>query len=248
MPIHDWTRVPAGILHHLHGTWLFELAGELNEGVLPPGYYALGEQVAGGAIPDVLTLELGERPVPTRRGMQSSAFSPEPTATLTAVADEPVYPPRPRVLGIRHVTDDRVVAIVEIVSPGNKKEAAELGALVEKTVSTLSKGVHVVVVDLHPPGAFDADGLHNVIWRELGQTSTTFDPARPLQVVSYVSGGKVKAYIEPLSVGDALPPIPLFLTVEQHVPLPLEKSYRTAFSRLPAHLRRTLEVGLPPRR
>jgi hypothetical protein len=144
---------------------------------------------------------------------------------------------------VRHVTDDRVVAVVEIVSPGNKKEAAELGAIVEKTTATLSKGIHVVVVDLFPPGSLDPDGLHNVIWRELGQGPTAFDPARPLQVVSYASGRSIRAYIEPLAVGEELPAIPLFLTLGRHVPLPLETSYRTAFARLPLHLRRQLEEG-----
>lgn len=242
MPIHDWTRVPPGIFHHFHGTWIFELAKELNQGRLPAGYYALGEQVVTGAVPDVLTLErpVGVRTGPSGPAAEPTALSSEPTATITAEAPEPRYPPRSRVLAIRHVSGDRVVAIVEIVSPGNKREAAELGGFIEKTVATLSKGVHVVVVGLHPPGSFDPDGLHNVIWRELGQAPTTFDPARPLAVVSYVSDGGLKAYMEPLAVGEALPEIPLFLSPDRHVALPLEASYSAAFAAMPAHLRSVL--------
>ncbi|MBI4603342.1 MAG: DUF4058 family protein [Planctomycetes bacterium] len=244
MPIHDWTRVPAGIFHHLHGTWLFELAGELNEGILPAGYYALGEQVMSGAVPDVLTLER-QGPLPAPASFpenEAQAASSEPTATLTAVAADPSFPPRPRVIAIRHVTGDRVVAIVEIVSPGNKRDAAELGALVEKTVVSLSKGIHLVLIDLHPPGAFDADGLHNVIWRELGQEPTAFYPERPLAFVSYVAAHDVKAYIEPRSVGEQLPAVPLFLSVRKRVSLPLESSYRKAFAKVPAHLREVLQA------
>jgi hypothetical protein len=244
MAIHDWTRVPAGIFHHLHGTWLFELAGELNQGVLPPGYYALGEQVITGAVPDVLTLErtvLQEPALAPGTDVGRDALMPEPTATVTAVAQEPTYPPRPRVLVVRHVTGDRVVAIVEIVSPGNKREAAELGALVEKTVASLAKGIHVALVDLHPPGPFDPNGLHNVVWQELGQKPTEFFPDRPLAVVSYAASKDVKAYIEPLAVGDTLPSIPLFLSARERVSLPLESSYRKAVAKLPAHLRRVLE-------
>ena len=55
VPIHDWTRTYAGASDHLHVTWLVEIARALNAGLLPPGYYALGEQVIGGAVPDVLT-------------------------------------------------------------------------------------------------------------------------------------------------------------------------------------------------
>ena len=57
MSIHDWTRVDAGIFHEFHGDWIFTVKNALNQGVLPPDYYALGEQVAGGLHPDVLTLE-----------------------------------------------------------------------------------------------------------------------------------------------------------------------------------------------
>lgn len=99
----------------------------------------------------------------------------------------------------------------------------------------------MTLVDLHPPGAFDPDGLHNVIWKELAQPPTTFDPDHPLAVVSYAAGEPIKAYIEPLAVGDALPQASLFLTPRQHVLLPLERSYRRAFQRLPRHLQCALE-------
>jgi hypothetical protein len=243
MPIHDWTRVPAGVFHHLHGTWLFELAAELNHGILPAGYYALGEQVITDAVPDVLTLERGTIAVGSRPPVLEEGASPlpEPSATVTAVARDPRYPPRPRVLVVRHVTGDRVVAIVEVVSAGNKSDTASIGALVEKTVASLSKGIHVVLIDLHPPGPFDADGIHNVVWRELEQEPTEFFPDRPLTVVSYLAAADLKAYIEPLGVGDPLPPMPLFLSKGVRVSLPLESSYGVAFGKLPAHLQEQLE-------
>jgi hypothetical protein len=42
MPVHDWTRVDAGIFHDFHLGWIGELRGALNGGLLPEGYYALG--------------------------------------------------------------------------------------------------------------------------------------------------------------------------------------------------------------
>jgi len=57
MPIHDWTRVDAGIFHDFHHEWISTIKRALNAGVLPPDYYALAEQIAGGLGPDVLTLE-----------------------------------------------------------------------------------------------------------------------------------------------------------------------------------------------
>ncbi len=46
MPIHDWTRVDAGIFHDFHTVWIGYLRTALNEGLLPEGYYALAEQHA----------------------------------------------------------------------------------------------------------------------------------------------------------------------------------------------------------
>jgi hypothetical protein len=59
MPVHDWTRVDAGIFHHFHHDWITEITRALNRGVLPDPFYALAEQYAGGFGPDVLTLQDG---------------------------------------------------------------------------------------------------------------------------------------------------------------------------------------------
>src|SRR5207247_6476085 len=59
MPVHDWNRVTAGTFHDFHLAWIAELRRTLNGGLLPQGYYALAEQVAGEIIPDVLTLQQG---------------------------------------------------------------------------------------------------------------------------------------------------------------------------------------------
>ena len=57
MPVHDWNRVTAGTFHDFHLAWIAELRRALNGGLLPRGYYALAEQVAGDIIPDVLMLQ-----------------------------------------------------------------------------------------------------------------------------------------------------------------------------------------------
>src|SRR5439155_15811635 len=57
MPVHDWTRVEAGIFHAFHHRWISAISDALNEGILPEDYYALPEQHAAGFGPDVLTLQ-----------------------------------------------------------------------------------------------------------------------------------------------------------------------------------------------
>lgn len=62
MPVHDWTRVDAGIFHAFHLAWISEIQKVLNGVLLPEGYYVLAEQHAGRTIPDVLTLHASELP------------------------------------------------------------------------------------------------------------------------------------------------------------------------------------------
>jgi hypothetical protein len=53
MPMHNWTRVEAGIYHAFHHEWVSEIKRVLNRGLLPSDYYALAEQVASRFGPDV---------------------------------------------------------------------------------------------------------------------------------------------------------------------------------------------------
>lgn len=102
---------------------------------------------------------------------------------------------------------------------------------------------HVVLIDLHPPSAFDPQGIHNLIWAELGQPPVPFSHDRPLQVVSYRAAGSISSFIEPRAVGETLPDAPLFLTPSRFVALPLDETYRGSFAALPANLKR--EVAGP---
>src|SRR5437867_10550704 len=62
MPVHDWTRVSAGTFHDFHNAWITDLRNALHGGLLPPGFYAQGEQYAGQIQTDVLTLHAGSAP------------------------------------------------------------------------------------------------------------------------------------------------------------------------------------------
>jgi hypothetical protein len=60
MPIHDWTRVNAGIFHHFHQRWIGAITDVLNQRLLPGEYYALAEQQGSGFEPGVLTLKMND--------------------------------------------------------------------------------------------------------------------------------------------------------------------------------------------
>ncbi len=115
MPIHDWTRVEPGDFHHFHQRWIQDLAAALNGGLLPRDYMALAEQVTGRPIPDVVTLKI--QSAPDLEGGVMVATAP-PTAKLISRLDRVNYARWADRVVIRHGRG-RVVAIIEIVSPGN---------------------------------------------------------------------------------------------------------------------------------
>src|SRR5262245_28821095 len=118
MPIHDWTRVDAGIFHAFHHDWITEIARTLNRGALPTGYYALPDQIAGGLGPDVLTLHRpGSNGTPPPDGGVALAEAP-PRVRIRMRAEANRYAAKAKVVTIRHVSNHQVIAMVEIVSPG----------------------------------------------------------------------------------------------------------------------------------
>lgn len=249
MPIHDWTRVTAGIFHDFHLDWIFTLKHALNEGVLPPDYYALAEQVSGGLHPDVLTLGKdppaasasgnGSSEASSRNGGLALAVAP-PRVRFTMTAEEELYAGKRKRLAIRHSSDDRVVALVEIVSPGNKASRHGLRMFVDKAVEFLQAGIHLLVLDLFPPGPRDPQGIHAAIWSEIKDDDFQLPPDEPLTLASYSAGYVKRAFVEPLAVGEDLPPMPLFLEPEIYVETPLDATYRAAFDAVPKRWRAEL--------
>jgi hypothetical protein len=237
MPIHDWTRVEAGDFHHFHQTWIPLLAAALNGGVLPPGFMALAEQVTGRPIPDVVTLQ-SRTPIGEKGGI-AIAPAPAPTARVVKKLERINYAKRADRVVIRHGRG-RVVAIIEILSPGNKASQHAIRSFVEKATDILDQGIHLVVVDLFPPTPRDPRGIHKAIWDEFGEEPFDFLPDKPLTVASYIGGDLLTAYVESVGVGDRLPAIPLFLTEYDFVPCPLDETYDEAWRVYPAMLKELL--------
>ncbi len=247
MPVHDWTRVQAGTFHHFHTAWMTHLSETLNGGLLPAGYYAMSEQIAGDVGPDVLTLEAIEPARPPadrsgspRTGMTAVAESP-PEVSFTATAETASYASKRRTLVIRHSSGDRIVALIEIVSPGNKNKRAALNAFIDKALAALRHGQHLLIIDLHPPGRNDPEGIHCALWAEIEDASYTMPPDKKLTLAAYSAGTVTTAYVEPISVGSTLPDMPLFLEPNGYVNVPLEETYLAAWRGVPERWRRVIE-------
>jgi hypothetical protein len=241
MPIHDWTRVRANRFHDFHQGWTIAIRNALNSGRLPPGFFAMAEQITGGPEPDVIALEVSP---PLGGPPAGVAVETTPPKTRFVTRSEAAnYARKANRLTIRHPDGD-LVAVIEIVSPGNKDSRHAIRAFARKAVEFLHGGIHLLIVDLFPPGPRDPQGIHKVIWDRIRDEPFELPSDKRLTFVAYASGTETVAYIEPVAVGDPLPDMPIFLAPDRYVMCPLESTYRSTWDVFPAVLRGPLET--PP--
>lgn len=247
MPIQDWTRVDHGTFHDFHQGWAPLIRSALNNGLLPPEYEAKVEQHTDDGIPDALALRLtapssgngAAHPGPPA-GLSTVAIAPPKVSFTTEFASDP-YTRLRKTITVRR--DDRIVALIELVSPGNKSNRHGIQAFVRKVVSAIDHGIHVLVVDLFPPGPRDEKGIHPVIWSEFRDEPYTPPANQPLTLVSYDSGATYRAYVQSVAVGETMPDMPLFLAPGAYVNVPLESTYMAAFDGISRRTRDTLNAS-----
>jgi len=243
MPMHDWTKVNAGTYHDFHCSWLTELKNALNRGLLPNDHYAQVEQVAEAMIADILTLhsqDPRDEPEEEGEGGVAVALAP-PRVRITESIEIDMYAAHAKQIAIRHVSDDRIVALIELLSPGNKSSDFAFRSFVRKALEAIDRGCHLLLIDPFPPGPRDPRGIHGAIWEKFGGT---YDPPpdKPMTLVAYDAGLVRTTYVEPIAVGDVLTDMPLFLTSKRYVPVPLEESYLRTYGGVPQRWRRVLEA------
>jgi hypothetical protein len=190
----------------------------------------------------VLTLETCEEswsPEAGEGGGTALAVAEQPPRVrYTLEAEETIYAAKADRLAIYHASGDRVVAFVEVVSPGNKHSQVAITQLLDKLATALSRGCHLLILDLHPPGAHDPRGVHAEFW---GSHSPCVTADEPLSLAAYCADGVPRAYFEPTRVGATLPDMPLFLTPERYVNVPLEATYMAAWRGVPSRWKRVIE-------
>jgi hypothetical protein len=238
MPIHDWTRVRANRFHDFHQGWTIAIRNALNAGLLPAGFFALAEQITGGPEPDVVALELAAPAgMPSSSGTEA-ALAP-PKARIVMRSEAANYARKANRITIRHPDGD-VVAVIEIVSPGNKDSRHAIRAFTRKAVEFLHAGIHLLIVDLFPPNPRNPQGIHKAIWDRIRDEPFTLPPDKPLTLAAYAAGRETVAYVEPVAVGDSMPDRPVFLTAEYHVLCPLEATYQSTWAVFPDVLKAPL--------
>ena len=212
----------------------------LNAGLLPRGLSALVERRVGGKEADVLSVESHRRPQnPDNAG--ATLVLNRPAASIVRRTAWEIHAGRSNRVVVKHHLG-RTVAVIEIVSPGNKYSRAALRDFVSKAVDFLAQGVHLLVIDLFPPTPRDPFGIHKAIWDEIEEEDFAFPVGKDRLLAAYEPGEGQTAYVEPVAVGDRLPAMPLFVAPGSHVLVPLEATYEATWAQAP----RT--CGTPSRR
>lgn len=247
MPIHDWTRVPSGLFHHFHQSWSIRIVDALNSGRLPRGISALVEQKSGPKESDVLAVESRtKRPKSDSNGSSAAvAIKPKPVTHFVRRSTAELFSARANRIVLKHHLG-RTIAVIEIMSPGNKDSKRALREFVDKTVDFLRAGIHVLIIDLFPPTPRDPCGIHKVIWDEFHDEEFQLPAGKDRTLVSYGVDGVRIAYVEPVALSQTLPDMPLFLANDFHIMVPLEPTCQATWDAAPEEFRIAIETGVVP--
>jgi hypothetical protein len=235
MPLRDHFRPPVESKHswdELYGGWPAVSVQHLFP-ILPDGYVAAPGVHLGTAFEmDGTAYERDEakhtEPATSAPGSVAVApwTPPSPTLTLeTELPDQDEY--EVRVYDARH--GRRLVAAIELVSPGNKDRPESRRAFVAKVAALLQHDVSVSLVDVVTIRQFNlyADLLAFVGRTDLAASAgDTFLYAATLRGRKRIRGRPLlDTWFYPMSVGQPLPTLPIWLDVDLGVFLELETSY-----------------------
>ncbi len=232
MPLHDHFRSPVNDTHswdEVHGGWPMEIVRDLTT-ILPAGFRAAPKVHLGSPFEvDVSTYDLDSRNPDSATADAGTATLSALAPTLTVEADlteQDEYEVR-----IYDVNRGRqLVAALEIVSPSNKDRPEAREVFVGKVASLLQQGVSVSLVDLV---SVRQANLYAELLTLLGRSDPALAPTLPhLYAVTLRSRKPPKrrplldAWFYPMTVGQPLPTLPIWLSPDLRVMLPLENSYQ----------------------
>lgn len=234
MPLRDHFHLPLRgrcTWESFHSGWAYEIVRQLNKR-LPAEYVArpnvkLGVDVAA----DVGTLERdSHHPAEHNGGVATAVWAP-PVPTLAVAVDF-------HRLDIFEVQIHReggleLVAAIELVSPRNKDRPTARHNFAAKCAAYLQAGVSVIVVDVVTDRK---ENLYAALLEQLGLPVAGHGPGELYAVacrsIPADAPSRLEAWLAPLTLGVALPSLPLWLESDFAMPLDLESSYEATFVEL----------------
>jgi hypothetical protein len=232
MPLRDHFRPPLDNRHSwegFHGGWPAMIVRALSRTL--PRCYAAEPLVRSGPFvePDVV---LDETERDHRDATVTAWVPPQPSSSVaTELFDQDEY--EVRVYDTRQRR--RLVAAIEIVSPSNKDRPEHRRLFVARCVALLRQRVSVTVID---PVTTHNFNLYGELLDMIGLTDPSLRPVPPslyataCRVAENKDGWRLECWAYPLTLGQPLPTLPLWLADNLAVPLELEECYEDTCSAL----------------
>jgi hypothetical protein len=232
MPLLDHFREPVPIARRwesFHSYFAVAIGAYLNR-TLPDRFFAAVQMHPGSGVEaDVAEFDVGA-PAPANGaagGVDVQTYAP-PTATG---AFPVAFPDDFEVPVLDSGRENRLVAVVELISEGNKDRPDKRRGFAAKCAAYLQRGIGVVIFDPIYPRRFN---LHNALIDLLDHPPQLRMAA---DVVTYAvgyrparepAGGRVEFWAHALEIGQPLPTLPLALKGWGFAPLELEEAYTEA--------------------
>ena len=229
MPLRDHFHPPLGHQRHwhaFHNGWAASLAAALNER-LPREYFA-EPNVQFGIEIDVATFEEGRLPDGRDAAEGVPLWTPpQPVHTIPL----PMVEDTVEVAVYSMEAGPVLVAAIELVSPANKDRQDHRDAFVAKCETYLRQGVGLVIVDIVTSRIAN---LHQELLHRLKDDGGTVIEDQ-LYAAAYRPAGQngrtmLEIWADSLTVGRALPDMPLWILGGPCVPVELERSYQRTCS------------------
>ncbi|MEZ4866604.1 MAG: DUF4058 family protein [Caldilineaceae bacterium] len=234
---------PAYQWHAFHHTWCTFMAAGLNRSLpreyraMPFAYRGIEVDVAAyfqrssdqtpilreAATAPYVAMSAAEIPITNGHGGHDTAWQPPPPVQSFPFD---LQTDSFEVLVYSDVAEPSLVGAVELVSPANKDRPSERQAFVTKCENYLRQGVGLVIVDIVTKGRVN---LHGDLLSRLGAPPGEQHPSslyatayRPYQHAEITH---LAYWQEILTIGQALPTMPLWLRHEFCAPLHLNETY-----------------------
>ncbi len=213
-----------------HSSWATRIADALTERWLPPNYFAEEHAHLGPSVEiDVATFER-ERTTSAVQG-KGGVSTVERKVWTPPAADGEFAAAFPDTFEVRILSTDtgpKLVAAIELISPGNKDRTSERRAFAIKCASYLYQGISVIIVDIVTNRRAN---LHNdILDRMEGAECLRLATESNLYAVAYQplrrgTEDRIAVWRSPLGLGQALPTLPLGLGADLVIAVDFEETY-----------------------
>ena len=243
MPLRDHTEVPyslPGNMQALHSRWPTKAMDYLNE-LLPMRYRMLPTSHLGRfyeldiATVNRLSQDTDESGIGSSATSRGTALLSMPQPTLTLEYSEPKFPVYE--VKVMEIATQRIVAVIEFASPGNKDRAETRAEFAAKCAHFYKNRVCVSIIDVAIEHKFN---LYSDTLDLLGHEDPAFSGKRVPQYAATIIARenddswvhRIETWAYPLTSGQSLPKIPIILSDTESVMLDLEITYEQSMRSL----------------